>query len=111
MLQTTLSAQLNPLLDRVCKSRGEEVSSENVTMLLVDENDDTRNSKLSCRVSLEAVGGSLITSDLIVDTGSGISILPEHNYKTHFTSPETQKKNGYLHERTNCCSWLFCNCW
>lgn len=100
---------------RVCKSRDAscsvgEVSGENVTVLLVDENDtNTRSSKVSCTVSLVAASGSPVTVDLIVDTGSGVSILPEHLYKTHFshTPPESQKKSGYLHKGTDFCSWLF----
>ena len=58
-----------------------EVSSYSVTVLLVDEDDaSTLSSKLMCNVSMKASGGPTITADLMVDTGSGVSILPEHLY-------------------------------
>lgn len=58
----------------------------------IQENDaTTQSSKLMCNVSLKASGGPTITTDLVVDTGSSVSILPEHMYKSHF-SPMTLSK-------------------
>lgn len=48
---------------------------DSVTVLQID--DVTRCNKLMCCVSLEASDGPTVTADLTVDTGSGVSILPE----------------------------------
>lgn len=38
-----------------------------------------------CCVSLEASDGTTVNADLIVDTGSGVSILPQQMYRKHFS--------------------------
>lgn len=63
-----------------------EVSSDCVTVLLVDEDAAVKQSnKFMCSVSMKALGGPTITADLMVNTGSGVSILPEHMYNSYFS--------------------------
>ena len=71
-------------------------SVDTVTVLLVDEDDATAWSSKLCTVSLEASGGPTITADLIVDTGSGVSILPEHMYRRHFSHVALSKPKRRL---------------
>ncbi|XP_024124582.1 uncharacterized protein LOC112144321 [Oryzias melastigma] len=79
--------------ERVCRSgtvlnKMREVSIEQtdtVKILQVEEEDVTSlNNRLMCKVSMCAPEGPTITVDLLVDTGSAVSILPMHLYQKHY---------------------------
>lgn len=68
------------MFDKVREVSVEEAGT--IKILVEDEEDVTeRNSRLLCKVSICASGGPTITADLMVDTGSGVSIPPMHQYK------------------------------
>lgn len=78
---------------KVCKGKnvlqkvGEvsSIATESVDTVTVLQNDDvTRRDKLMCCVFLEASNGHTVTANLIMDTGSGVSILPDKIYINHF---------------------------
>lgn len=86
---------------RVCKSSAKsvnEVSLPEVTVLNVGKKTDVRG-KLIGTFTLATSATSTHTSDMLVDTGSAVSILPEKLYRDNFStstlSPPTVKLLTY----------------
>lgn len=71
---------------RVCRgtptSGVNEVS--NVVVLNIADGTDIQTNKLWCSVSLQAAGGSSTNANLLIDTGSAVSIIPQCFYKDYF---------------------------
>lgn len=76
---------------KVCKSASvkevKEVMVPKLTVLLVNQSPD----KIRCQVELEAPQGNKIPVELIVDTGSSVSILPETLFMKHFANCELKE--------------------
>lgn len=69
-------------------------SADTVVALQID--DVTLYNKLMCYVSLEASDGPTVTADLILHTGSGVSILPEQICRSHFSHRTLSKQETRL---------------
>ena len=74
---------------RVCKSKskstvkvGEVVVLEMNTVLMLQ--DGQLDNKITCAVTINAKSTSC-PAELVVDTGSAVSIIPEHLYREHFS--------------------------
>lgn len=73
---------------KVCKSAAvREVVVPELTVLCVNQSQD----KIRCQVQLEAPQGNKIPLELIVDTGSSVSILPETLFMKHFANCELKE--------------------
>ncbi len=71
---------------KVCKSKEKtvnELAVPEVTVLSVPHNSATQV-KLTCTVEITAQNNQSCVLDLLIDTGSAVSILPEYVYKTKF---------------------------
>ena len=77
---------------KVCRSAASPASStRNVREVTVVELDvlavntaTTNPNKITCNVSLHTTGSQNVQTNLVVDTGSAVSILPESIYNEHF---------------------------
>ena len=78
---------------RVCKSKskstvkvGEVVVLEMNTVLMLQDGcqDGQLDNKITCAVTINAKSTSC-PAELVVDTGSAVSIIPEHLYREHFS--------------------------
>ncbi|ROL53190.1 hypothetical protein DPX16_21123 [Anabarilius grahami] len=76
---------------RVCRSSAstcvvQEVDVPELTVLSIEMPlPAKRKHNLKCTVSLHTVDGNSIDTELLVDTGSAVSILPEHLYQQYFS--------------------------
>lgn len=63
----------------------QEVAVPDLTVLSIASTSDvTQGARLTCTVSLHVNDGQPLIIDLLVDTGSAVSILPEHVYRQNF---------------------------
>lgn len=75
---------------KVCRSTPtshvNEVSNDNsnVVVLNIADGADMHRNKLWCNVSLQAAGGSSTNANLLIDTGSAVSIIPNGFYTDNF---------------------------
>ncbi|KAI2658619.1 Retrovirus-related Pol polyprotein [Labeo rohita] len=66
------------------------------TLVEDSPNIDHSKNNLTCTVSLHAECGKSVTTELLVDTGSAVSILPEHLYRQHFSNTSLTVPNVHL---------------
>ncbi|KAJ8362815.1 hypothetical protein SKAU_G00116460 [Synaphobranchus kaupii] len=84
---------------RVCRSEQRrpvrEVDVPEITVLCIDETAPAKG-KISCRVQIQPAASRAFCTDLLVDTGSSVSLLPRRIYEEHLRESKLTKPSVHL---------------